>query len=135
MFGEGGRPMFGWFKKRLEPPAAAEPVAHQPPGEVFPWPKGVVITAVDEVVLALPVALLEPDRPMAEFIFGPDDMGFSAPPGSEVCFLRLQPGMAVSLAKSVKAFVWAEDKQPRRVRVSGPRVRAEPGAAPDRGGM
>jgi hypothetical protein len=95
----------------------------------------VVITAVDEAVLPLPVALLDPDRPMAEFIFGPDDMEFSAPPGSEVCFLRLRPGMAVSLAKSVQAFVWADDKQPRRLKVSGPGARAEPGAAPDRGGI
>jgi hypothetical protein len=123
--------MFGWFKKRAKPPAAAEPVAFQPPGEVFPWPKGVVITAVDEVVLALPVALLAPDRPMGEFVFGPDDMEFSAPAGSEVCFLKLRPGMSVSLAKSVQAFVWAEDKQPRRLKVSGHGVRAEPGAAPD----
>lgn len=125
--------MFGWFKKRPKPPAAAGPVASQPPGEIFPWAKGVVLTAVDEVVLALPVALLEPDRPMAEFIFGPDDMEFSAPPGSEVCFLRLRPGMSVSLAKSVQAYVWAEDKEPRRIKASGPGVRAAPGAAPNRG--
>ena len=71
---------------------------------------------------------------MAEFIFGPDDMEFSAPPGSEVCFLKLQPGMSVSLAKSVQAYVCAEDKQPRRLKVSGPGLRAEPGAIQYRGG-
>src|SRR5262249_7141311 len=38
----GGAPMFGWFRKR------PEPVASQPPGEVFPWPKGWKLTALDE---------------------------------------------------------------------------------------
>ena len=116
--------MFGWFTKKPEPPARNNAVAYQPPGEVFPWARGVVLTALDEVVLALPVALFDQDRPMSEFIFGPDDMGFNIPPGSDICFLKLQPGMSVSLAKSCQAYVVAQDKQPRRFSVSGQGIRA-----------
>jgi hypothetical protein len=117
--------MFGWFRKKpAAPPAATDAVVSQPPGEVFAWPKGVVITAVDEVIIALPVALFDQDRPIGEFVLGPEDMGFSLPPGSDVFFIKLSPGMSVSLAKSCQAYLVAEDKQPRRLKISGPGLRA-----------
>lgn len=43
------------FMKRRKPAveSAADLVASQPPGEIFPWPNGAVLTAIDELVLAL----------------------------------------------------------------------------------
>lgn len=124
----GASVMFDWFKKKdkmpvSEEPIASEPVAHQPPNEVFPWPKGVTLTALDEVVIALPVAIMDTDRPMKEFIFGPDEMDINLPPNGEVFFIKLQPGMAVSLARSCQAYVVAGDGKSRRLKPSGPGVR------------
>ena len=114
--------MFGWFKKKPELPPVTDPVANQPPGEIFPWPKGVVLTALDEVVIAIPAAVFDNDRPISEVLFGSDEIGFAMPLGSELCLLKLQPGMSVSLAKSCQAYVVAEDKQPRRIQISGTAV-------------
>ena len=122
--------MFKWMRRRKQQAVAStnDLIASQPPGDIFPWPKGAVLTAVDELVLALPVALFEADRPMNEAVFGPDDMEINIPPGSETFFIRLRPGMSVSLAKSVQSYVVAEDHQPRRIKVTRP---PESPAAPE----
>jgi hypothetical protein len=104
-----------WWSQKMDGVSGAETVAHQPPGKIFPWPKDIALTAIDEVVLAVPADLLDPDRPMGECIAGPDDMEFSAPPGSDVVLLRLKPGMSVRLSKTVEAFVYAADDRPRRI--------------------
>jgi len=113
--------VFAWFKRKQRETAidGGIPVV-QPPRKVFPWPKGAVLTAEEEVVLALPVALLDPDRPMGEFVFGSDDMELNVPPEGEVFFIRLRPGMSVSLAKSCDAFVVADDDKPRRLNARRP---------------
>ena len=113
--------MFNWIKRRKQSVAStSDLIASQPPGEIFPWPKGALLTAIDELVLAIPVALLEADQPMSEAVFGPDDMEVNIPPASETFFIRLRRGMSVSLAKSVQSFVVAEDRRPRRIRVTRP---------------
>jgi hypothetical protein len=88
----------------------------------FPWPKGAVITAIDDLVLALPTALFEMDRPMGEFVFGSEDMELSMPPESDTFFLRLRCGMSVSLAKSCECYIVADDKNPRRLTLTLPQV-------------
>jgi hypothetical protein len=90
----------------------------QAPGDVFPWPKGVVLTVVDELILALPMAMFEPDRPMGEFLFGPSEMQVNIPAQGDSFRVRLTPGMSLSLARSVKAYLIADDARPRRVRVT-----------------
>ena len=67
--------MFNWMRRRKQQAVAStnDLIASQPPGDIFPWPKGAVLTAVDELVLALPVALFVADRPMSEAVFGLDD--------------------------------------------------------------
>lgn len=111
--------MFGWGKRK---PKATDGdlIAAQPPGEIFPWPKGAVLTAVDELVLAIPMGLFDKDRPMGEFVFGPEDMQMNIPPDGDTFFIRLMPGMSVSLAKSVQSRVVAEDAKPRRIKVTRP---------------
>lgn len=112
--------MFGWFKQKSRKSVGSDHVAAQPPGVVFPWPKGAVLTAVDEVVLAIPVALFEPDRPMSDFVFGPNNMEINIPANSDTFYIRLLPGMSVSLGKSVQSRVVADDSAPRRIRATRP---------------
>jgi len=112
--------VFGWFKRKQQQSTDDGIPATHPPLKPFPWPKGAVITAVDELVLALPVALFDKERPMSEFVFGPDDMQIIVPPQSDTLFIRLMPGMSLSLAKSCECYIVAEDQNPRRLKVKRP---------------
>ena len=109
--------MFGLFKKKAAAPAKTEEaVASQTPGEVFPWPRGTVLTALDEATIALPMAIFDKDQPIGSVVLGPTDMQISFPKEGDVFWIRLQPGMSVRLAKSCQAIVVANDQQPRRFR-------------------
>src|SRR5687767_4000245 len=110
--------MFGWFKKKPAPAPVEEQVTVQPPQTVFAWPKGTVITAVDEVVLALPMKLFDQDRPVAESIFGPDEMQITPSEDPGIFLIKLLPGMSVSLAKSCQTYVVAPDGAPRRIKMA-----------------
>lgn len=112
--------MVGWLKRLFTSESADDPVCTALPKEIFPWPKGGIITAVDEVVIALPIALFDKDRAMGEFVFGPKDMELNIPPNGDKFFIRLKPGMLVSLAKSCQAYVVADDSVPRRMKVRLP---------------
>src|SRR3954464_11788506 len=106
--------MFGFFKKKSETPAtAAETIAHQPPGEVFPWPKGTVLTALDEATIALPMAIFGKDEPIGSVVLGSADVQVNIPKEGDTFYIRLQPGMSVSLSRSCQARVVADDPQPR----------------------
>jgi hypothetical protein len=112
--------VFGWLKRKRQQSTNDGIAATHPPMQPFPWPKGAVITAVDELVLALPIALFDKDRPMSEFVFGPHDMQMNMPPESNTFFIRLMPGMSVSLAKSCESYIVADDKNLRRLTVKRP---------------
>jgi hypothetical protein len=110
-----------WIKKlfrrsRNQP----EQIAHQAPGEVFPWPKGLILTALDDITIALPKALIEPDEPIGTAFDSSDDMLIHIPPEGDVFYIRLLPGISASIRKSSQAYVVAEDGEPRRVRVTRP---------------
>lgn len=112
--------MFDWLRRKPQTAPQGELIATQPHGAIFPWPKGAVLTAVDELVLALPMALFDKDRPIGEFVFGPDGMEINIPPDGDTFFIRMTPGMSVSLAKSVQSYVAADDRKPRRIKVQQP---------------
>lgn len=112
--------VFNWLRKKAAPNSDSDVLATAPPGKIFPWPKGAVITAVDEIVLAIPIALFEKDRPMAEAVFGPDDMEVNIPPDNDTFFVRLKPGMSLSLSKSVQSYIVGDDENLRRLIVRMP---------------
>ena len=124
-----GMGMFDWLKrlfKKASPISSADVPCIARPGEMFAWPKGGVITAVDEVVIALPIGLFDKDRPIGEFLFGPDDMKITVSPDGDRFHIRLMPGMSVSLAKSCDAYVSsgsADDHLPRRIAVRRPQAK------------
>jgi hypothetical protein len=114
--------MFGLFKRKSKAPTG-ETVAQQPPGEIFPWPKGTVLTPLDEVTIALPTAIFGKDEPIGSVLLCSDDVLMNIPKEGDTFFIRLQPGMSVSLTKSCQARVVADDKQPRRFKISGSHVK------------
>ena len=116
--------MFGFLKKKSTSVAEmTETIAFQPPGEVFPWIKGMVLTAVDEVVVALPIELLGKDEPIGSIVVAPDDMQIIFQKQGGVFYLHLKSGMSVSLTKSSDAMLVADDKQPRRLKITGVQIR------------
>jgi hypothetical protein len=110
--------MLDWFRKRLSRTASAGPIASQPPGEPFPWPRGTTLTALDETLLALPRAILGPSEVIGSVIRGDDAMQINIPEEGDLLFLRLRPGMSVSLSRSCQACVVSDDGQPSRFQVS-----------------
>ncbi len=112
--------MWHWFKRLFGDTAIRGELCLQPHGELFPWPKGVLITAVDELIISVPMALFEDDRPLNDAVNGPDNMEISFDAENNVCFLRLQPGTVVSVNKSTQAYIVSEDRKPRRLKVDFP---------------
>jgi hypothetical protein len=104
-------------------------IASQPPGEVFPWPQGIVLTALDEVTIALPTAVFGKDEKIGSVLHCPVDAQISIPKQGDTFYIRLQPGMSVSLTKSCQGRVVADDKydkKPRRFKVSGSQAKTPP---------
>lgn len=135
--------MFNWFRKKPEPPAADEKVAHQPPGEVFPWAKGWRLTALDEAMIAVPAAILGDNEAIGSVIHCDDEVRLNLPtaphatPGERIT-IWLQAGESVWLSKSCQGVVVPQsedDTAARRFRLTEVAPDAEPGAAADGGGM
>ncbi len=99
--------------------ASVDAIVSQPPGEVFPWPQGIVITAIDEVIIAIPQQVFGKVETIGSVIIGPDDIQIALRNDLDVMLIRLQPGLSVSLNKSCQAYVASDDKQPRRFKISG----------------
>lgn len=112
-------PMFSWFRQKPKQEQQDQSIISQLPGVEFPWPAGAVLTALDELVLALPTAMLG-DRPMSDSVFGADGMQVNLPPDGDTFYIKLMPQMSVSLAKACESYVVADDKRPRRMRVTNP---------------
>lgn len=76
--------MYGWSKKKSEPPPFDEKIAHQQPGDLFPWSKGWHLTTLDEAIIAVPAAILGGSGPIGSVIRGDDRQRRNiptAPPG------------------------------------------------------
>jgi hypothetical protein len=117
--------MLSWFKKS-RPELTSGKQCSQPPGEVFPWPKGWQLTAVDEVILVLPAALIDDRETIGSVIHCHEDARISLPtePQSSTEGARimvwLKPGQSVWLSKSCQATVAPNgkaDKMHRRFHV------------------
>jgi hypothetical protein len=102
--------MFGWFKKKPDPPSAGEKIAHQPPCEIFPWAKGWQLTALDEAILAIPAAIISDSEVIGSVIHCDDGVRLNLPTephttaGARI-MIWLKPGQSVWLSRSCQAVV------------------------------
>jgi hypothetical protein len=118
--------MLGWFKKKPGPELASGKQVLQPPGEVFAWPKGWQLTALDEAILAVPAAVIGDREIIGSVIHCHDDVRINLPTGTHSTegariMLWLKPGQSVWLSKSCDAVVVANgegDTVGRRFRVT-----------------
>jgi hypothetical protein len=129
--------MFGWLKRKKDPAPPTERAAHQPPGEVFPWPKGWRITAIDEAVIAVPAAILSANDVIGSVIHCDDEVRLNLPVDASVTQIQiwLKPGQSVWLSKSCQAVVLAMqegDAALRRFTLAEVGPNAKPSAPADR---
>jgi hypothetical protein len=117
--------MLGWFKKTPGSEMASGKQVSQPPGKVFPWPKGWQLTALDEAILAVPAAVIGGREIIGSVIHCHDDVRINMPTephsteGARI-MLWLRPGQSVWLSKSCEAVVVSNgegDTVARRFRV------------------
>jgi len=98
----------------------------QPPGEIFAWPKGWKLTALDEATLAVPGAILSDNDVVGSVILAENDVMLKLPTGqnpeSDVHILIwLKKGQSVYLSKSCQAIVLPNhegDKASKRFQVA-----------------
>ena len=117
---------FEWFKKKSRPATVDELVAEQPPGIVFPWPKGKRLTALDETLIMVPEAIIAADEVFGSVIRADDDVLMHLPtrpdePNQGTITFLLQPGQSIWLTKSCDGMVvprFKGDAVPRRLRIT-----------------
>ncbi len=97
-------------------------VVSQPPGEIFLWPEGMKITAIDMVIIALPKMLFQGDQIMSSLVDADKEINVAIPTGSDNIFFYVKPGMALTLKKSSELFIVSNDHKPRRIRINKPMV-------------
>jgi hypothetical protein len=98
-----------------------ERIALQPPGESFKWPKGVTLTPLEEVIIAIPGAILGANEKIQSVIDGNDrieiKMKFGADDKPEAIYLKVQAGMSVKINKTCEAMVLSDNPQPKRIKI------------------
>jgi len=85
-------------------------IASQPPGQIFPWPKGWKLTALEDAILAIPAAILSDDEVIGSVIHADDDVKVKLPTGQNPesdahIIMWLEEGQSVYLNKSCQAIV------------------------------
>jgi len=121
--------MFSEILKRLLRTNTAERIATQPFGETFPWLKDVTLTALDDVVIAFPAALIGEQEAIGTVIHCDNDdarisiLGGPHHSNQDYIYLNLRAGMSAYLSKSSQAAVVSEDKKAKRFRITDKRSR------------
>jgi len=88
----------------------------------------------EEVILALPRALITENEKIGSVLLCDDDADFALNEKAGAYYVRLKPGMTFSLSKSCEIMIVADDKRPRFFRIMKPDKKlSEPGAAPNGG--
>jgi len=97
-------------------------VAAQPPGVPFPWPRLTRLSALEDLVLAIPAAAIATNEKIGDVVHSDADAEIRLPASATdtLIHLRLKAGMSVWLSKSVQGVVVATDRRPRKIRVIPP---------------
>src|SRR5690348_8766807 len=97
-------------------------LVEQPSGVPFPWPHGVTLTAVDEVVLALPGLIIDSPQTIGAALEGSDDMDIKIEFDDDrvsvkLVYIKLQPRMWARVKRSCEAVMISSDGAPKRLMV------------------
>lgn len=126
--------MLSWLKRKLAVAQESWILAEQPPGVPFPFPKGAKLKPEEDVVLALPRALITDNEKIGSVLLCDDNAEFTLNEKAGAYYVRLKAGMVLSLAKSCQVMLVAEDKRPRSFQIMRPvKGNTQLGASPNAG--
>lgn len=78
-------------------------------GDQFGWPAGRILTALDPVVIVLPMGLLDDTRPLSDALDAHDEIAISIPDDGDVFYIRLPAGTWASPRRSCQAIIAGDD--------------------------
>jgi hypothetical protein len=108
--------MLNWLKRNKDnQPAWIGAV--QPPNEPFPFPKGMKLRAMEETTIALPKALIQDGETIGSILICDEDAEFGIHTEQDLCLVKLQSGMIMSLTRSSQAMLLASDGRARPVEI------------------
>jgi hypothetical protein len=85
----------------------------QVPGTTFPFPRGAKLRPHEEVVFALPSAVISGDEKIGDVFLIDDDAEITLNDEPAVWYVKLRPGMTFALGKSCEVMLIAADERPR----------------------
>ena len=126
--------MLTWLKQKITGSRESWLRVQQEPGTIFPFPKGAKLRPDEDVVLALPAALISDDEKIGSILLCDDDADLALNEEAGAWYVKLKPGMTFSLARSCDVMLIASDSRPRFFQYLAPDKKiTEPGAAPNGG--
>lgn len=111
MFGD--TTMLNWLKRKNAETQQPWLRVQQAPGTAFPFPKNAKLRPDEEVILALPSALIAGDEKIGSVLLCDDDAEITLNDKVGAWYIKLKPGMVFSLAKSCEIMLIASDNRPR----------------------
>jgi hypothetical protein len=121
--------MLDWLKQKLTGIEDRWIRVQQVPGTAFPFPKGAKLKAEEEVMLALPRALVAEDEKIGSVFLCDDDIELGLNEAAGVWHVKLKPGKEFSLSKSCEMILIGADSRPRFFQLMRPKT-AVAGAKP-----
>jgi hypothetical protein len=130
----GDATMLGWLKRKTsESQQKGWQRVQQAPGAAFPFPRGAKLRPDEDVMLALPSALITTDETIGSVLLCDDDAEITLNDQVGAWYIKLKAGMTFSLAKSCEVMLIAGDSRPRFFHYLSPdKISTEQGAADNR---
>ena len=114
--------MLNWLKQKFTGEQQKWQRAQQVPGVKFPLPKGSRLRPEEEVVLALPAAIIGGNETMGSVFLCDNNAEIMLNEKAGAWYVKLKAGMTFSLAKSCEVVLIASDSRPRFFGVLPPDV-------------
>lgn len=105
--------MLNWLKGRRAKRKEEWLRVQQLPGTKFPFPKGAKLKPEEEVILALPTALISDNEKIGSVLLCDNIAELSLNEKVGVWYVKLQPGMTFSLSKSCEFMIIGKDDRPQ----------------------
>jgi len=105
--------MFNWLKKKTAGTQQSWVRVQQVPGTTFPFPKDAKLRPHEEVILALPSAVIAEGEQIGSILLCDDDAELSLNDKVGAWYVTLKPGMTFSLARPCEIMLIAADGRPR----------------------
>ena len=105
--------MLNWLKQRFTREQQCWQRAQQSPGTKFSFPKGSKLRPAEDVILAIPAAVIAGDETIGSVLLCDDNAEITLNEEVGAWYVRLKAGMVFSLAKSCEVMLIAADNRPR----------------------